>query len=117
MDKLFIYIDTDLSLGTPGAEIDDGAALLMLLRNPAVKIAGIGSVFGNVPVEDASRNLARLLKMTGRTDIPLAQGAAGPAAALVGRAAPAAAWSPATHLRRASVVAWWSSATHVGRAS
>jgi inosine-uridine nucleoside N-ribohydrolase len=78
MDKLFIYIDTDLSLGTPGAEIDDGAALLMLLRNPAVKIAGIGSVFGNVPVEDASRNLARLLKMTGRTDIPLAQGAAGP---------------------------------------
>lgn len=76
MDKLLIYIDTDLSLGTPGAEIDDGAALLMLLRNPAVEIAGIGSVFGNVPVEDASRNLARLLKMTGRTDIPLAQGAA-----------------------------------------
>ena len=78
MDKLFIYIDTDLSLGTPGAEIDDGAALLMLLHNPAVEIAGIGSVFGNVPVEDATRNLARLLEMSGRTDIPLAQGAAGP---------------------------------------
>ena len=78
MDKLFIYIDTDLSLGTPGAEIDDGAALLMLLHNPAVEIAGIGSVFGNVPVNNATRNLARLLKMGGRTDIPLALGAAGP---------------------------------------
>jgi inosine-uridine nucleoside N-ribohydrolase len=78
MDKLFIYIDTDLGLGTPGAEIDDGAALLMLLNNPAVEIAGIGSVFGNVPVEDATRNLARLLEMSGRADIPLAQGAAGP---------------------------------------
>ena len=78
MDKLLIYIDTDLSLGTPGAEIDDGAALLMLLRNPAVEIAGIGSVFGNVAVGNATRNLARFLEMTGRTDIPLAQGAAGP---------------------------------------
>lgn len=78
MDKLFIYIDTDLGLGTPGAEIDDGAALLMLLNNPEVEIAGIGSVFGNVPVEDATRNLARLLEMSGRADIPLAQGAAGP---------------------------------------
>ena len=78
MDKLLIYIDTDLSLGTPGAEIDDGAALLMLLRNPAVEIAGIGSVFGNVAVGNATRNLVRFLGMTGRTDIPLAQGAAGP---------------------------------------
>ena len=78
MDKLLIYIDTDLSLGTPGAEIDDGAALLMLLHNPAVEIAGIGSVFGNVAVGNATRNLARFLGMTGRTDIPLAQGAAGP---------------------------------------
>ncbi|BBB49534.1 nucleoside hydrolase [Pelolinea submarina] len=78
MDKLFIYIDTDLSLGTPGAEIDDGAALLMLLRNPAAQIVGIGSVFGNVPVRDATCNLARMLEITGHTDIPLAQGAAGP---------------------------------------
>lgn len=78
MDKLLIYLDTDLGLGTPGAEIDDGAALLMLLHNPAVQIAGIGSVFGNVPVSDANRNLARFLRMAGRTDIPLARGAAGP---------------------------------------
>ncbi len=78
MNKSLIYIDTDLSLGTPGAEIDDGAALLMLLRSPEVEVAGIGSIFGNVPVKDATRNLARLLDMLGRSDIPLAQGAAGP---------------------------------------
>ena len=27
-----LYIDTDISLGTPGAEIDDAAALMMLLN-------------------------------------------------------------------------------------
>ena len=78
MNKLLVYIDTDLGLGTPGAEIDDGTALLMLLHNPAVQIAGIGSVFGNVPVSDATRNLAHFLHMAGRTDIPLAKGTTGP---------------------------------------
>ncbi|MDK2979779.1 MAG: hypothetical protein PWQ55_126 [Chloroflexota bacterium] len=78
MDKLLVYIDTDLGLGTPGAEIDDGAALWMLLRNPAVEVVGIGSVFGNVPVADATLNLQRFLELMGRPDIPLAMGAAAP---------------------------------------
>ncbi len=75
-----LYIDTDISLGTPGAEIDDGAALMMLLKSAAVRIAGIGSVFGNVPVEDAAANLARLVAFFGRADIPLGVGADHPLA-------------------------------------
>jgi inosine-uridine nucleoside N-ribohydrolase len=70
-----VYIDTDIGLGTPGAEIDDAAALMMLLRNSNIQIAGIGSVFGNVPVGDAVSNLARLVKSYGRSDIPLGIGA------------------------------------------
>ena len=70
-----VYIDTDIGLGTPGAEIDDAAALMMLLDNPKILIAGIGSVFGNVPVKDAAANLARFVDLIGRSDIPLGLGA------------------------------------------
>ena len=41
----------------------------------AVRIAGIGSVFGNVPVKDAAANLARFVAFFGRSDIPLGFGA------------------------------------------
>ena len=70
-----VYIDTDIGLGTPGAEIDDAAALMMLLDNPKILIAGIGSVFGNVPVKDAFANLGRFVNFFGRSDIPLGLGA------------------------------------------
>ena len=70
----FVYIDTDIGLGTPGAEIDDAAALMMLLNRPDIHITGIGSVFGNVPVKDAVTNLTRFVNFFGRTDIPLGFG-------------------------------------------
>jgi len=70
-----VYIDTDIGLGTPGAEIDDAAALMMLLDNPKILIAGISTIFGNVPVKDAAANLARFVEYFGRSDIPLGMGA------------------------------------------
>jgi purine nucleosidase len=73
-DKRIVYIDTDISLGTPCAEIDDASALMMLLNDPDIHIAGIGSVFGNVPVLDATINLARFVGFFGRNDIPLGFG-------------------------------------------
>ena len=78
MVKRMVYLDTDISLGTPGAEIDDFAALLMLLRSPQIELAGIGSVFGNAPVQDVDVNLARLLSGLDRADVPTASGAAAP---------------------------------------
>ena len=36
-----IIFDTDMSLGTPGAEIDDGAALIVLLRALGEQVAAI----------------------------------------------------------------------------
>ena len=78
MNKKLVYIDTDVGLGTPGAEIDDGAALIFLLRNQAIDIVGAGSVFGNVPLHDAALNLDRVLTWLGREDIPIGLGAERP---------------------------------------
>ena len=78
MNKKLVYVDTDVGLGTPGAEIDDGAALIFLLRNQSIDIVGAGSVFGNVPLRDAALNLDRLLTWMGGKDIPLGLGAERP---------------------------------------
>lgn len=75
MEKKSVYIDTDIGLGTPGAEIDDGAALIALLRCEEIQPMGITSVFGNVPLEDAVVNLARLVTLMERKEIPLGKGA------------------------------------------
>ena len=78
MNKKLVYVDTDVGLGTPGAEIDDGAALIFLLRNKSIDIVGAGSVFGNVPLHDAALNLDRLLTWLGGEHIPLGLGAEKP---------------------------------------
>ena len=78
MNKKPVYIDTDMGLGTPGAEIDDGAALIALLRCEKIQPAGIGSVFGNVPLADSGVNLDRLVSYMERKRIPLGIGAKAP---------------------------------------
>ena len=74
MTKKLVYMDTDVGLGTPGGEIDDGAALIFLLRNKSVELIGAGSVFGNVPVKDAALNLDRLLTWLHAEHIPIGLG-------------------------------------------
>ncbi|HVF24895.1 MAG TPA: nucleoside hydrolase [Anaerolineales bacterium] len=78
MNKKLVYVDTDVGLGTPGAEIDDGAALIFLLRNKSIDIVGAGSVFGNVPLHDVALNLDRLLTWMGGEHIPIGLGAERP---------------------------------------
>jgi inosine-uridine nucleoside N-ribohydrolase len=78
LNKKLVYVDTDVGLGTPGAEIDDGAALIFLSRHQSVEMLGAGSVFGNVPLPDASLNLDRLLTWLDGGHIPLGLGAEGP---------------------------------------
>jgi len=76
--KKFVYVDTDVGLGTPGAEIDDGAALIFLSGNPLVEMLGAGSIFGNVHLSDAALNLDRLLTWLDGEHIPLGLGAERP---------------------------------------
>ena len=78
MNKKIVYVDTDVGLGTPGAEIDDGAALIFLSHHPSVDMLGAGSIFGNVPLPDAALNLDRLLTWLDGKHISLGLGAEKP---------------------------------------
>jgi len=73
-----VFIDTDMGLGTPGAEIDDGAALLVMLAARSIEVVGCGSVHGNVGLIEATHNLRRLLAAEGRGDLVVGRGAALP---------------------------------------
>ena len=64
-----IIIDTD-----PG--IDDSMAIFFALSSPELEVIGLTTVFGNVHVDLAVTNALRLLEIAGRTDIPVAKGAA-----------------------------------------
>jgi len=68
-----LIIDTD-----PG--IDDAIALFTALASPELDVAGLTTVFGNVPVDVATRNALALLDIADRADIPVARGAAAPLA-------------------------------------
>ena len=66
-----LIIDTD-----PG--VDDTIAILMALAAREVEVVGLTTVGGNVPRARATRNSLALLQAAGRSDIPVARGAARP---------------------------------------
>jgi purine nucleosidase/pyrimidine-specific ribonucleoside hydrolase len=71
---MHVLIDTD-----PG--IDDALALVLALASPEASIEGITTVAGNVDVEQATVNLARILAVANASRVaPIAKGAAAPIA-------------------------------------
>jgi len=42
-----VWIDTDISIGSPFREVDDGYALMLALHSPEIRIAGISTSYGN----------------------------------------------------------------------
>lgn len=66
-----VIIDTD-----PG--IDDTAAIFFALTSGALQVEMLTTVFGNVAVEQATRNALTILEVAGRNDIPVYQGAGRP---------------------------------------
>ena len=82
-----IIFDTD-----SGFFGDDGAALVMLLQQPAkVKILGITIVAGNVRATQGAEYMFRILSLMKRTDIPVYVGAQAPLVHTADMAAVAAA--------------------------
>ncbi|MFG6081905.1 nucleoside hydrolase [Paracoccus litorisediminis] len=65
-----LLIDTD-----PG--IDDAMAIIFAARHPGIELVGLTTVFGNVPVETATRNALALVEHCD-LNVPVAQGAAQP---------------------------------------
>jgi len=64
-----IIIDTDI-----GDDVDDAFAVALALRSPEVQIVGITTSFGDT--ETRAKLVDRMLGEAGRTDIPVAAGAA-----------------------------------------
>ncbi|MCA1060135.1 nucleoside hydrolase [Rossellomorea aquimaris] len=54
--------------------IDDSVAIMYALLNPDINVLGIVSSYGNVEKEQATDNIAYLLKLAERTDIPIIGG-------------------------------------------
>jgi len=79
---LRLILDTD-----PG--VDDAIAILMALAAPQAAVVGLTTLGGNVPRARATRNALALLQAAGRSDIPVARGAARP---LSGRYRPSVAF-------------------------
>ncbi|NIZ10880.1 nucleoside hydrolase [Pseudooceanicola sp. HF7] len=65
-----LIIDTD-----PG--VDDALAILYAALHPGIQLVGLTTVFGNVTVEQATRNALCLVERAG-LDVPVAEGAGKP---------------------------------------
>ena len=70
-----VWIDTDPAVGQPGADVDDGYALLQALRSSELEVVGISTVFGNAPRPIGDRIIRELLTLAGMPDIPVHSGA------------------------------------------
>jgi purine nucleosidase len=64
-----VIIDTDTG-------VDDAMAVVHALLDPRLDVVALTSVFGNVDVEQTTRNTLAILEVLGREDVPVAKGAA-----------------------------------------
>ena len=51
-----VWIDTDVSIGSPIREVDDAFAMILAFRSPEVHIAGISTTYGNAPLPATTRS-------------------------------------------------------------
>jgi len=56
-----VWIDTDISIGSPLREVDDAFALLLAFHSPNLKIAGISTTYGNARLEATTAAARRLV--------------------------------------------------------
>jgi pyrimidine-specific ribonucleoside hydrolase len=57
---------------------DDAIALLLALASPELELVGVTTVVGNTTLEKTTANALRVLEFVGRSDVPVAAGAAAP---------------------------------------
>ncbi len=58
--------------------VDDACALLLAARHPGLDLRAVTCVGGNAPLADVVRNTLTVLETAGRSDVPVAAGAARP---------------------------------------
>lgn len=60
-----VWIDTDLSIGSPIREVDDGYALVLAFHSPEIQIAGLSTTYGNAPLGQTTRATLDLVQRFG----------------------------------------------------
>lgn len=73
-----IILDTDLAMGVPGSDVDDGFALALLLAEEVFDLELVTTVNGNIDVESAAYLSMDLLRLLGHPHVPVVRGAAAP---------------------------------------
>jgi purine nucleosidase len=73
-----IILDTDLSMGELGSEIDDGFALALAQADPGIRIEMITTVNGNTDVDTVTMLTLELAGRLGLGDVPVVKGAGAP---------------------------------------
>ncbi len=73
-----ILLDTDLAMGAPGSDIDDGFALALAIADPELSLELVTTVSGNTDVDTATRLSIELLDRLSHGDVPVARGSAVP---------------------------------------
>jgi purine nucleosidase len=73
-----IILDTDLSMGEPGSEIDDGFALALAQADPDIQVEMITTVNGNSDVDTVTLLTLELAERLGLAGVPVVKGAAAP---------------------------------------
>jgi purine nucleosidase len=70
-----IILDTDLAMGAPGSDIDDGFALALAHADHDVQIDMVTTVNGNTDVESATLLTLELTRRLGIEQVPVVRGA------------------------------------------
>jgi purine nucleosidase len=73
-----IILDTDVAMGAPGSDIDDGFAIALAVDLAGQSLELVTTVNGNTDVETSTLLAIDLLERLGRTDIPVVKGARTP---------------------------------------
>lgn len=73
-----LIVDTDLAMGAPQADIDDGFALALVAADPSLQLEMITTVNGNTDVDTATVLTDRIADRLGCGDVPIYRGAAAP---------------------------------------
>jgi pyrimidine-specific ribonucleoside hydrolase len=60
-----IWIDTDVSIGSPIREVDDAYALVLALHSPEIRIGGISTSYGNAPLGHTTKAARELVRQFG----------------------------------------------------
>lgn len=55
-----VWIDTDISFGSPIREVDDAYAIVLALRSPELRVVGCSTTYGNASLSATTRSAERL---------------------------------------------------------